>query len=90
MFSKGPTSRFVDFFEEPVWLSQLAYLLDIFSCLNELNVGRQGLTVNAFDVQDKISALIKEKKCSPLKSKSGDVLAFPALESVFFFFFVRK
>lgn len=57
--------------------------------LNELYVGRQGLTVNGFDVQDKISALIKEKKCSPLKSKSGDVLAFPALESVFFFF-VRK
>ncbi|MBN3297880.1 ZBED5 protein, partial [Amia calva] len=29
-------------FDDPVWLVQLAYLADIFSCLNELNMGLQG------------------------------------------------
>lgn len=32
-----------DVFEDTVWLSQLAYLSDIFSCLNELNLRLQGL-----------------------------------------------
>lgn len=60
MFLQGTTSHFADLFEEPVWLSQLAYLSDIFSHLNELNLGLQGLSVNGFDVQDKICALLKK------------------------------
>lgn len=59
---QGTTSHFSDLFEEPVWLSHLAYLSDSFSRLNELNLGLQGLSVNVFDVQEKISALIKQKK----------------------------
>ena len=47
-------------FDDTVWLSQLAYLSDIFSRMNELNLGLQGLSTSAFDVQDKISAMLKK------------------------------
>ncbi len=64
-----------------MWLSQLAYLSDIFSRLNKLNLGLQGLSINAFDVQDKINALLKKLELFEIKIKTGDVSAFPALES---------
>lgn len=38
------------------WLAKLAYLADIFSFLNTLNLALQGETVTAFTVQDKIKA----------------------------------
>uniref|UniRef100_A0A3B3HDB2 HAT C-terminal dimerisation domain-containing protein n=1 Tax=Oryzias latipes TaxID=8090 RepID=A0A3B3HDB2_ORYLA len=38
------------------WLAKLAYLADIFSTLNTLNVALQGKTVTIFNVQDKIKA----------------------------------
>ncbi|XP_061602956.1 zinc finger BED domain-containing protein 5-like [Cololabis saira] len=44
LFLQGTTSPFADLFEEHVWLCQLAYLSDIFSRLNELNLGLQGLS----------------------------------------------
>ncbi|CAL9692667.1 unnamed protein product [Knipowitschia caucasica] len=69
-----------DIFEDAVWLSQLAYLSDIFSRFNELNLGLQGLSINAFDVQDK-KALLKKFELFELEVKTGDVSAFPALES---------
>lgn len=70
-----------DNFEDTVWLSQLAYLSDIFSRLNELNLGLQGLSINVFDVQDKINALLKKLELFEIKVNTGDVSAFPALES---------
>uniref|UniRef100_A0A3B3H3A2 Uncharacterized protein n=1 Tax=Oryzias latipes TaxID=8090 RepID=A0A3B3H3A2_ORYLA len=38
------------------WLAKLAYLADILSILNTLNVALQGKTVTIFNVQDKIKA----------------------------------
>lgn len=49
-----------DVFDDTVWLSQLAYLSDIFSRLNDLNLGLQGLSINVFDVQDKINTMLKK------------------------------
>ena len=37
-------------------LAKLAYLADVFSALNTLNVALQGKTVTIFNVQDKIKA----------------------------------
>lgn len=68
-------------FEDTVWLSELAYLSDIFSRLNELNLGLQGLSVNVFDVQDKISAAVKKMELFEIRVKAGDVSPFPSLES---------
>ena len=68
-------------FDDTVWLSQLAYLSDIFSRMNELNLGLQGLSTSAFDVQDKISAMLKKLELFEIKIRTGDVSAFPNLET---------
>ncbi|KAK1901737.1 Zinc finger BED domain containing protein 5 [Dissostichus eleginoides] len=65
----------------PDGLNQLAYLSDIFSRLNDLNLGLQGLSINVFDVQDKINTMLKKLELFQIKVKAGDVSAFPALES---------
>jgi zinc finger BED domain-containing protein 5/7/8/9 len=46
-------------FGDNLWLSQLAYLADIFARLNELNCSLQG-DVTVFDVRDKINAMVKK------------------------------
>nr|XP_033478812.1 zinc finger BED domain-containing protein 5-like [Epinephelus lanceolatus]XP_033478814.1 zinc finger BED domain-containing protein 5-like [Epinephelus lanceolatus]XP_033478816.1 zinc finger BED domain-containing protein 5-like [Epinephelus lanceolatus] len=81
MFLQDTNFPLSDIFEDAVWLSQLAYLSDIFSRLNELNLGLQGLSISVFDVQDKINALLKKLALFEIKVKTGDVSAFPALES---------
>ena len=68
-------------FENSKWLSQLAYLSDIFSRLNALNLGLQGLSITVFDVNDKINAILKKLQLFEIKIKAGDVSPFPVLES---------
>ena len=63
------------------WLSQLAYMSDIFPRLNDLNLGLQGLSITVFDVNDKINAMLKKLQLFEIKIKAGDVSAFQALES---------
>ncbi|XDV45146.1 hypothetical protein PO909_013286 [Leuciscus waleckii] len=46
--------------QDDIWLQKLAYLADIFSTLNELNLSLQGLSSTIFNTQDKVKALIKE------------------------------
>lgn len=41
------------------WITTLAYLSDIFSCLNVLNLRLQGKSINRFSIYDKIKAFIK-------------------------------
>uniref|UniRef100_A0A3P9LKJ5 DUF4371 domain-containing protein n=1 Tax=Oryzias latipes TaxID=8090 RepID=A0A3P9LKJ5_ORYLA len=61
------------------WLAKLAYLADIFSTLNTLNVALQGKTVTIFNVQDKIKAtrLQMELWCGRLDRREFD--SFPTL-----------
>uniref|UniRef100_A0A3P9HF94 DUF4371 domain-containing protein n=1 Tax=Oryzias latipes TaxID=8090 RepID=A0A3P9HF94_ORYLA len=61
------------------WLAKLAYLADIFSTLNTLNVALQGETVTIFNVQDKIKAtrLKMELWCGHLDRREFD--SFPTL-----------
>uniref|UniRef100_A0A3P9KG16 BED-type domain-containing protein n=1 Tax=Oryzias latipes TaxID=8090 RepID=A0A3P9KG16_ORYLA len=56
------------------WLAKLAYLADIFSTLNTLNVALQGKTVTIFNVQDKIKAtrLKMELWCDRLDRREFD------------------
>jgi hypothetical protein len=42
------------------FLTRLAYLGDVFSHLNDLNLGLQGLSATIFNVRDKIEAMIKK------------------------------
>uniref|UniRef100_A0A9J8C488 Uncharacterized protein n=1 Tax=Cyprinus carpio carpio TaxID=630221 RepID=A0A9J8C488_CYPCA len=46
--------------QDDIWLQRLAYLADIFSTLNELNLSLQGLSTTVFNTQDKVEALIKK------------------------------
>uniref|UniRef100_A0A3P9HV02 Uncharacterized protein n=1 Tax=Oryzias latipes TaxID=8090 RepID=A0A3P9HV02_ORYLA len=61
------------------WLAKLAYLADIFSTLNTLNVALQGKTVTIFNVQDKIKTtrLKMELWCGRLDRREFD--SFPTL-----------
>ncbi|KAK1897528.1 Zinc finger BED domain containing protein 5 [Dissostichus eleginoides] len=81
VFLQDKTFPLSEVFYDTVWLSQLAYLSDIFSRLNDLNLGLQGLSINVFDVQDKINTMLKKLELFQIKVKAGDVSAFPALES---------
>ena len=42
------------------FLTRLAYLGDVFSRLNDLNLGLQGLSATIINVRDKIEAMIKK------------------------------
>ncbi|GBP70851.1 Zinc finger BED domain-containing protein 5 [Eumeta japonica] len=49
-----------DHFNDFEWLTLVAYLADIFSALNELNLGLQGRDNNIFKVEDKIETMLKK------------------------------
>ncbi|XP_078503770.1 zinc finger BED domain-containing protein 5-like [Lissotriton helveticus] len=42
------------------WLAMLAYMADIFTHLNALNLSMQGVGITIFNVEDKIEAMIKK------------------------------
>jgi hypothetical protein len=64
---------------DQVWISNLAYLGDIFSRLNDLNKGLQG-NVTIFDVCDKISAMMKKLNWFQSCVSRGDLSSFPTLD----------
>ncbi|MBN3316971.1 SCND3 protein, partial [Atractosteus spatula] len=81
MFLHDQKSPLASLFDDPVWLVKLAYLADIVTCLNELNIGLQGLSLTIFDVSDKITAMKKKLQLFVNKINAGDVSAFPTLEN---------
>lgn len=52
MFLQGKNFPLFDVFEDFLWLGQLTYQSDIFSHLKEPNLGLQGVSLTAFDVQN--------------------------------------
>ena len=52
------------------FLTREGYLADIFSRLNELNLGLQGVSANIFNVRDKVKDIIK--KVEPLVKLHGE------------------
>lgn len=46
--------------EDDIWLQTLAYLADIFSKINSLNLSLQGSNINVYIVQDRIESFIKK------------------------------
>ena len=61
------------------WLTRLAYLGDVFSRLNELNLGLQGLSATIFNLRDKIEAMIKKLELWSGCIIKGDTQVFPSL-----------
>lgn len=73
--------QFSDCFNKFSWLAKLAYLADIFSHLNGLNLSLQGKSVDIFTVQDKVEAMIKQLSnwCCCLTLKHSNYKPFPSL-----------
>ena len=61
------------------WLVKLAYLSDIFSHLNILNIYLQGEKVTVFQVEDKIEAMIKKLKLWHRRLSNRNYDTFPNL-----------
>lgn len=70
-------SRFTD----ELWLCRLAYLADIFSKLNDVNMSFQGTSNTPFRVCDKINALKQKITFADDEAKKSKVSFFPSLST---------
>uniref|UniRef100_A0A8C5HGG8 DUF4371 domain-containing protein n=1 Tax=Gouania willdenowi TaxID=441366 RepID=A0A8C5HGG8_GOUWI len=68
-------------FEDAEWVGRLAYLADIFTKLNELNLSLQGKESHILKMYDKIKGFTKKLKLWENKCDDGDVSCFPLLDS---------
>jgi hypothetical protein len=66
-------------FEDEAWLCRLAYLTDIFSKLNGLNLNLQGNGNNIFSMEDKVRAFYRKLLVWQGRVKSGNLAAFPTM-----------
>ena len=57
LFLMTSSSALAENFHNELWLARLAYLADIFSILNKMNLELQGSHVNAFQVEAKVKSL---------------------------------
>lgn len=62
------------------WLAHLAYLADVFSRLNELNVTLQGDDKTVLQMNDRVSGFMKKIDLWLRKCEAGDVTSFPQLD----------
>jgi hypothetical protein len=66
-------------FEDEAWLCRLAYLTDIFSKLNDLNLNLQGNGNNIFLMEDNVRAFYRKLHLWQGRVKSGNLAAFPTM-----------
>ncbi|KAE9540093.1 hypothetical protein AGLY_005345 [Aphis glycines] len=60
VFLREKNSPLSDHFQDIIWLAKVAYLSDIFSLLNELNLSMQGPLTNIFSCYNKVEAFLKK------------------------------
>ena len=65
------------------FLTRLAYLGDVFTRLNGLNLGLQGLSATIFNVLDKIEAMIKNLELFSVCINKDNTQVFPSLYDFF-------
>lgn len=63
------------------WLATLAYLSNIFTHLNALNLSLQGTHITIFKVEDKIEAMIKKLELWSLRLSKKNYDPFPNLKN---------
>jgi len=80
IFLKDKKSPLGDYFENNLWLANLAYLSDIFSILNDLNLSLQGSYTNIFTSNNKIEAFLNKIE---LWEKRSQKLTFDMFPSFF-------
>ena len=75
--------RLSDRLHDDEFLTRLAYLGDVFSRLNYLNLGLQGLFSTIFNVLDKIEAMIKKLELFSVCINMDSTQIFPSLYDFF-------
>jgi len=60
IFLREKNLQLSDHFQDIIWLAKVAYLSDIFSLLNELNLNMQGLLTNIFTCNNKVESFLKK------------------------------
>jgi hypothetical protein len=65
--------------EDEAWLCRIAYLTDIFSKLNDLNLHLQGNGNYIFSMEDKVRAFYRKLLVWQGRMKSGNLAAFPTM-----------
>ena len=76
-------SPFATYFENTTWLAQLAYLADIFSKLNELNLSLQGKDTNVLNLYDKVAGFQKKIELWKQTCSRGEFTCFPLSDAYF-------
>ena len=74
-----PYFHLSDRLHDDEFLTQLAYLGDVFSRLNDLSLGLQGLSAAIFNVRDKIEAMIKKLDLFSVCINKDNTQVFPSL-----------
>ncbi|XP_077187017.1 SCAN domain-containing protein 3-like isoform X2 [Paroedura picta] len=69
-------------FSDEGWVAKLAYLCDIFSLLNELNLSLQGKTTTVFKLADKVAAFKARLDLWGRRVHSGILDTFPTLAGI--------
>ena len=67
--------------EDDKWVVHLAYLADVFTKLNELNLSLQGKESHILKLYDKVQGFTKKLKLWERKCDEGDVSCFPLLNA---------
>ena len=81
-FLREKKNKLVDHFDEPSFIISLAYLADIFSHLNDLNVSLQGTQVTILDAREKISSFQSKLELWIRRVKKDNYSNFPTLETL--------
>lgn len=84
IFLQQMNNDFYNKFLDEIWLAKLAYLSDIFSRLNELNLSLQGSSKTPFEVHGKIKAMIKKLNLIVNAVENNSYESFAKLEQFLF------
>ena len=68
---------------DDAFLTQLAYLGDVFSHLNDLNLGLQRLSATIYNARDKIEAMIKKLELFSVCINKDNTQVVPSLYDLF-------
>lgn len=78
-FLQEANSPLTEFLVDEMWISKLAYLVDIFGRLNELNISLQGFNTNIFTLRNKTDAFKKKLTFWKERVQRGDIEMFPTI-----------
>ena len=73
-------NKMAEYFEDPEFIQNLAYLADVFTTLNELNRSLQGQGISVIHACEKLSAFKEKLQLCIRHIKKGNLVNFPSLQ----------